>query len=63
MFDGVDARRNGRTDSTGTMGMRGGADTPLLCLVGGKGDPTRDVTLLEKPVFVMKDGETVKAPE
>ncbi len=32
-------------------------------LVGVKGDPTRDVTLLEKPAFVMKGGETVVGGE
>jgi imidazolonepropionase-like amidohydrolase len=32
-------------------------------LIGVTGDPTRDVTVLEHPVFVMKGGETVKAPE
>ncbi|WP_414693404.1 metal-dependent hydrolase family protein [Phenylobacterium sp.] len=30
-------------------------------LVGVKGDPLADVTVLEKPVFVMKGGEVVKA--
>ena len=30
-------------------------------LVGVQGDPLRDVTVLEKPVFVMKGGEVVKA--
>jgi imidazolonepropionase-like amidohydrolase len=29
-------------------------------LVGVSGDPLKDVTLLERPVFVMKGGETVK---
>lgn len=29
-------------------------------LVGVKGDPLKDVTLLERPVFVMKGGEVVK---
>lgn len=32
-------------------------------LVGVAGDPLKDVTLLERPVFVMKGGETVKRPE
>jgi imidazolonepropionase-like amidohydrolase len=32
-------------------------------LVGVRGDPTRDVTLLEKPAFVMKGGETVVGGE
>lgn len=31
-------------------------------LVGVTGDPLADVTVLEKPVFVMKGGETVKRP-
>jgi imidazolonepropionase-like amidohydrolase len=31
-------------------------------LVGVSGDPLKDVTLLERPVFVMKGGETVKRP-
>ncbi|WP_374573486.1 amidohydrolase family protein [Phenylobacterium sp.] len=31
-------------------------------LVGVTGDPLADVTVLEHPVFVMKGGETVKAP-
>jgi len=31
-------------------------------LIGVTGDPLADVTLLEAPVFVMKGGETVKAP-
>jgi imidazolonepropionase-like amidohydrolase len=31
-------------------------------LVGVAGDPLSDVTVLEKPVFVMKGGETVKRP-
>jgi imidazolonepropionase-like amidohydrolase len=31
-------------------------------LVGVKGDPLADVTVLEHPVFVMKGGETVKGP-
>ena len=31
-------------------------------LIGVIGDPLADVTLLEAPVFVMKGGETVKAP-
>ncbi len=31
-------------------------------LVGVKGDPLKDVTLLQHPVFVMKGGETVKRP-
>jgi imidazolonepropionase-like amidohydrolase len=29
-------------------------------LVGVKGDPLSDVTVLERPVFVMKGGEVVK---
>ena len=29
-------------------------------LVGVKGDPLSDVTVLEQPVFVMKGGETVR---
>ena len=29
-------------------------------LVGVKGDPLADVTVLERPVFVMKGGEVVK---
>jgi imidazolonepropionase-like amidohydrolase len=31
-------------------------------LVGVRGDPLKDVTLLERPVFVMKGGEAVKRP-
>ena len=31
-------------------------------LVGVKGDPLKDVTLLQHPVFVMKGGEAVKRP-
>jgi imidazolonepropionase-like amidohydrolase len=31
-------------------------------LVGVKGDPLKDVTVLERPVFVMKGGEAVKLP-
>ena len=31
-------------------------------LVGVAGDPLSDVTVLQKPVFVMKGGEVVKAP-
>ena len=31
-------------------------------LVGVTGDPLADVTVLERPVFVMKGGETVKGP-
>jgi len=31
-------------------------------LVGVKGDPLKDVTVLERPVFVMKGGEAVKRP-
>jgi imidazolonepropionase-like amidohydrolase len=31
-------------------------------LVGVKGDPLADVTVLERPVFVMKGGAVVKAP-
>jgi imidazolonepropionase-like amidohydrolase len=31
-------------------------------MVGVKGDPLADVTVLEHPVFVMKGGETVKRP-
>jgi len=31
-------------------------------LVGVSGDPLSDVTVLEKPVFVMKGGETVRRP-
>lgn len=31
-------------------------------LVGVKGDPLKDITLLERPVFVMKGGEAVKRP-
>jgi imidazolonepropionase-like amidohydrolase len=31
-------------------------------LVGVSGDPLKDVTLLERPVFVMKGGEPVKRP-
>jgi imidazolonepropionase-like amidohydrolase len=31
-------------------------------LVGVKGDPLKDVTVLERPVFVMKGGEPVKRP-
>jgi imidazolonepropionase-like amidohydrolase len=29
-------------------------------LVGVRGDPLRDVTVLEKPVFVMKGGEVAR---
>jgi len=32
-------------------------------LVGVQGDPLKDVTLLERPVFVMKGGEPVKRPD
>jgi imidazolonepropionase-like amidohydrolase len=32
-------------------------------LVGVKGDPLADVTVLEHPVFVMKGGETVKGAQ
>lgn len=32
-------------------------------LVGVRGDPTKDVTLLEHPAFVMKGGETIKTPD
>ena len=31
-------------------------------LVGVKGDPLKDVTLLERPIFVMKGGEPMKQP-
>jgi imidazolonepropionase-like amidohydrolase len=31
-------------------------------LIGVAGDPLKDVTLLEHPVFVMKGGEAVKRP-
>ena len=31
-------------------------------LVGVRGDPLADVTVLEAPVFVMKGGETVVRP-
>jgi imidazolonepropionase-like amidohydrolase len=31
-------------------------------LVGVKGDPLKDVTVIERPVFVMKGGEAVKRP-
>jgi imidazolonepropionase-like amidohydrolase len=31
-------------------------------LVGVKGDPLKDVTILERPVFVMKGGDAVKLP-
>jgi imidazolonepropionase-like amidohydrolase len=31
-------------------------------LVGVKGDPLKDITVLERPVFVMKGGEAVKRP-
>jgi imidazolonepropionase-like amidohydrolase len=32
-------------------------------LVGVRGDPTQTITLLESPVFVMKGGDVVKAPD
>jgi imidazolonepropionase-like amidohydrolase len=32
-------------------------------LVGVTGDPLKDITLLERPVFVMKGGEAVKRPD
>ncbi|HQP21339.1 MAG TPA: amidohydrolase family protein, partial [Phenylobacterium sp.] len=31
-------------------------------LVGVKGDPLKDITLMQHPVFVMKGGDTVKRP-
>lgn len=50
-------------DALGRAGDVGRVEKGLFGdLVGVRGDPLADVTVLERPVFVMKGGEVAKAP-
>jgi imidazolonepropionase-like amidohydrolase len=53
-------------DAAQLLGLAGklGAIAPGMTadLVGVPGDPTRDISVVEHPVFVMKDGEVVSKP-
>ncbi|MFN3228357.1 MAG: amidohydrolase family protein [Asticcacaulis sp.] len=61
----IEALRTATLNAADALGQSGqvGEIIPgaFADLVGVRGDPTRDITVLERPAFVMKDGKTIRS--